>query len=467
MREAGLADHIEMLIAMTEEKVMALDLVTLAESFGITVEDLRAQIKKARETMPQETEAEDIADPFPEFPKLFGPVHDLAELIGPSLAYSHKVLHLLTCLGLHLSGRVTLATDPWLQSRFFAAMVGPPGSTKSAVDKEVRGTLFPRALEQAGEIRYRHAPLLSDIAVEFSINSGPALTQAFEDNPTGKVLIASDELSSLFEKARTTTASPNSLHGEFLRLYESNEIGRRVVQNRKRDKKTGEILEDPGKFTKITNAKLAIIAGATDKSFEGIWTGTGGAASGLQSRFSLSYSTQMLPPFQVLMDEQRAADTLGELMRVLAKAADSLVVSELAQKEVTDWVERQAGEIPPRVLDTAKRAAIVLASCDQTSEVTGAVMRWCLAFADYQVQLKARLMPADASSDVQAFENRILAFVLRHKQASGRQIVMGINPSRYPGGYVAFERATQALTRSGALVSVGKTRAGKHIWRLG
>jgi len=152
---------------------------------------------------------------------------------------------------------------------------------------------------------------------------------------------------------------------------------------------------------------------------------------------------------------------------VLARAAENLVVSEAAQKEVTAWVEAQGADLPPRALDMAKRACIVLASCDQTSEVSGAVMRWCLSFADYQVKIKSRLMPADASTDVQGFEQRILGFLVRHKQASGNQIRRGIQPDRYPGGFSAYERATQALVRSGALESAGKSRKGRHIWKLG
>jgi hypothetical protein len=147
-------------------------------------------------------------------------------------------------------------------------------------------------------------------------------------------------------------------------------------------------------------------------------------------------------------------------------AADKLTISNEAQKEVLDWVAVQGADLPPRALDMAKRCAIVLASCDRTGSVSGAVMRWCLAFADYQVKIKSRLMPDDADGNIQAFENRVLTFLLRHKQASEGQIMHGINPRRYPGGYFAFGKAMLSLTHTEALVAVGKTRKNKRIYKI-
>jgi hypothetical protein len=463
MREATLAEQIEMLAMKSDEEIMALNLVGLAASFDISVEDLRAQITAARKAMPEESELDNIEDPFPAFPKLFGPLHTLAEIIGPSLAYEHKILHLLTTVGLHLSDKVKLASDPWLQPRFFGAMLGPPGSTKSAVEKEMRGVLFPKGKETGSGLTYTHAPLATDILIQFSVNSGPALVQLFEDNR--KILIAPDEITSLFEKGRSTTASPNSLFGELLRLFEGNETGRAVVRSGKRDKSTGR-RANAGDQIQIDNAHLALIGGATEKGFQAMWLGTGGAASGLQSRFVLSYSDLMLPPFQILTDVGKAVEALRELILALADAADRLTISDDAQKKVVDWVEAHGSNLPPRALDVAKRAAIVLASCDCSSTVTLGVMKWCLAFADYQILLKARFMPEDADGNIQAFENRVISFLNRHKEASGRQIRRSLNPERYPGGYFAFEKAMYSLVRAGRLLPVGKTRKGKGVYRL-
>jgi hypothetical protein len=194
--------------------------------------------------------------------------------------------------------------------------------------------------------------------------------------------------------------------------------------------------------------------------------GHGGAASGLQNRFVLSYSELMLPPFQTLTDTEKAVEALHELVGVLAGAADKLTVSEDAQAEVLAWVAAHGPNLPPRALDIAKRAAIVLASCDCSKTVTLGVMKWCLAFAAYQVAIKERLMPGDADGTIQAFENRVVAFLGRNKEASGNQIRRSITPGRFPGGFYAFEKAMFSLTRTGRLLSAGKTRKGKGIYRL-
>jgi len=123
---------------------------------------------------------------------------------------STRVLHLLTCVGLKLLVALALATDPWLQPRFYSTMIGPPGSTKTAVDKELRRVLFPIGTPGSGYTipLLPTPPLSTEIEVELSINSGPALVQALDEH--NRILIAPDELSGLVEKARQTTNSPNS-----------------------------------------------------------------------------------------------------------------------------------------------------------------------------------------------------------------------------------------------------------------
>src|ERR1022692_3094902 len=110
MRSANLLDMLEVLSQQSQEQLQGVNWSGIAIDLGMTEEQLREEFKKFKEdaakVSEEEPELETIEDPYPTFPQLFGPVHDLAELIGPSLAYSHKVLHLLTCIGLHLSGRV-------------------------------------------------------------------------------------------------------------------------------------------------------------------------------------------------------------------------------------------------------------------------------------------------------------------------------------------------------------------------
>jgi hypothetical protein len=141
------------------------------------------------------------------------------------------------------------------------------------------------------------------------------------------------------------------------------------------------------------------------------------------------------------------------------------MMSEAAQNLVHEWSSTYLEGLPPRALDMAKRAAIISASANASAAVDEQIMSWALAFADYQVKLKARLMPLDSDGNVQAFENRILAFYDRVKEASERDLRNNLKPERHAGGFTAFQKAKDSLIRAGALVSGRKNRSGRPIYR--
>ena len=115
------------------------------------------------DTPQQLVEPEQTAEPpLPEFPRLVGPLDDFIRSITHDLPYEYKAVCALAWAGLEMSGCVQLATDPFLQPRFYACMIGPPGTGKSASEKEVR-----RAL----------GPCFPQIHVEYSVDSGPALIE--------------------------------------------------------------------------------------------------------------------------------------------------------------------------------------------------------------------------------------------------------------------------------------------------
>jgi hypothetical protein len=91
-----------------------------------------------------------------------------------------------------------------------------------------------------------------------------------QTNP--KIVLAPDELKTLFEKGKNNDGNGSSLLGEFLKLYEGNKTGNRT-------RRLGII--------DVTDAYRAIIDGNTHTSYETMWAMTGGAADGLQSRFTL------------------------------------------------------------------------------------------------------------------------------------------------------------------------------------
>src|SRR5208283_2495562 len=148
---------------------------------------------------------------LPEFPRLPGPLGDLIDAITPDIPYEHKALSAVTYMGVALSGRTQLAGDyDNLQSRFYACLIGPPGSGKSAAQNEVK-----KALQGLG-----------DVYVQSSINSGPALVMALAEH--SRLLYLPDEASGAFEKAKHGRSFPDMLH-----LLEDNQVEHRV-----RDKET-------------------------------------------------------------------------------------------------------------------------------------------------------------------------------------------------------------------------------------
>jgi hypothetical protein len=70
-------------------------------------------------------------------------------------------------------------------------------------------------------------------------------------------------------------------------------------------------------------------------------------------------------------------------------------------------------------------------------------------------------MPPDAANNVQAFENRILAFYKRQTGPRSEALCLhDIKPERFPGGYTAYVPAWRALTGTGKLKLAGKSRKG-------
>lgn len=371
---------------------------------------------------------------LPEFPRLRGPLDDLIRGITGDYAYEHKALTALTCFGLKISGNCRLASDPYLQPRFYACLIGPVGTGKSSGEAHVRNKL---------------APVLEDVQMEYSIDSGPALVEALTEHP--RLLYAPDEIADALGKGKSRPLASNSLHGEFLRLYENNTTGRRVL------KKNAE-------QTSITNAQFAIIGSATPERFETMWTGSAGASGGLQSRFVVSYSEQPLPkmstPDRESIVEVAIHALKGNLeggwlnVRMSGDAQDILLGSKI------DFTEN------PRALHMGKRFAWILAVSERRLEIDGDLMERGLQFASYQLAVHQKFMPKDAASWTQAFENRIICYYQRHPGTSERDCRRSIKPDRYPGGHDTWSRAFAALIRCGKLIATGQNQYKKNLWSL-
>lgn len=370
-------------------------------------------------------------DTLPEFPRLPGPLGRLVEGITEDIPYEHKALAVLTYIGLALSGRTELAPPHHhLQPRFYSCFIGPPGSGKSAAQLEVN-----RALAGIGKV-----------SVERSINSGPALVTALDENR--RLLYFPDEITGAFQKAKH-----GKMFDDFKTLYEDNKISNRV--------KT--------KVTVVTGCHFAIVGTCTRNSFGQMWQGTGGGNDGLQSRFVLSLSERRMPRIKTDNNEAAVVLAVEELQHALATAPPRI---ELPNEvgAFTNGLTGDGSHINPdysRVVDMGRRFALLIAACEGKTQIDDETMKLGRAFIDYQIAAYEPLLPADSWSWVQAFEQRILAFFKKHQPASFRDLRNNIKPEKSPGGFGPFKTAFNNLVGTQKLLPAGDTnRVGTVRYKL-
>jgi len=367
---------------------------------------------------------------LPEFPRLNGPLGELVDAITHDIPYEHKALAAITYMGLALSGRTQLA-PPYerLQTRFYSCFIGPPGSGKSAAQNEV-----VRALNGLG-----------GISVERSINSDPALVVALDENR--RLLYVPDEITGAFKKAQH-----GKMFDAFKTLYEDNRISNRVKKE----------------VTVVTDCHFSIIGTCTREAFGRMWAGTGGSSDGLQSRFVLSFSEKLMPRIKT---ENSAHLSLA--IEVLKSSLENLPpVIELPETvgSFTFGLTGDGKHLDPkysRVVDMGRRFALVVAACNGLERIDDETMELAKAFINYQVASYEPLMPPDAFSHVQEFENRLIAFFKKHQPASFRDARNNIKPDKLPTGFLTFTSAFNSLVKAGMLLPSGDSnRVGTVRYKL-
>ncbi len=388
---------------------------------------------------------------FPEFPFFTGSLADLASALAPDLPWEFKFASAMTFWGLIRSGLDTLESEPYLQPRFYTALVADPGRGKSAAIKEVR-SIFARISSRFSRCS--------------SVDSGPALVDEFHEQSEqmkkalfgdrAAILLDPDELSDLFEKSKSSRQSRNTIAGELLKLFEGN-----ITANHARSTGKGKI--------EIENAHLAIIGGATTDGYPTLWTGTGGGANGLQSRFTIVAShVSKLPSQQQPTDAEKLAAVILRLCDQAARPGQRFKISDEASRRLKIWWNStprdKASEI--RIADLVKRILIILASTNDADEIDIKLMEQAIAFGNYQIAVREQLNPMDSHSWVQGFENAILQVFQRSGEAlTYNDVRRLIHPERKPGGVGVFFQAFQNLARSGML-DVEKTAQGIQRFRL-
>jgi len=385
-------------------------------------------------------EAVIVEEPLPEFPPIPGLLTEMSDALCPDLPREFKIMAAVTRIGLILSGKTTLKNEEHLQPRFYTCLLANPGYGKTASMNET-------------ERQFINAKYLNTT----SVDSGPALIDTFEEASKlgrgGKVMLAPDELSDLFEKSKSSKDGKNSLFGEFLKLFEGNMTGNRTRSHGAHD---------------LTDAHLSIIGGVPPDKYADMWTATRGGASGLQSRFTLVTTTAGPLPVRVTpTDTAKLTWTMDAIRKRIAKAPAVLSWDADAIAALESWWKSKPRHnvSEARIDSLVKRFLIVLAVLAGTATVTLELVQVGIAFGDYQSAVRERFNVADAASYVQTFENRILAAYKRYGAMTDNTLRQHVTPEKLKGGVGPYLTALKNLRAAGFIISCGKTQRAEK-WGL-
>jgi putative DNA primase/helicase len=396
-----------------------------------------------------EDEIVEVDSKLPDFPEFTGSLADLSDAMSPDIPRAFKFAAAFTHMGLIRSGLDTLVAEPHIQPRFYTALIAGPGRGKTAAINEVNRVM---------------RNLTNKYQIFSSIDSGPALVDAFQDqiragimSATGtdnitdsvmaKILLSPDELKGVFEKAKITTGSRNSMLDELLKLYEGNTTGNRV---------RGMKIK-----IHIEGAYLGLLGGATETGYSSMWTGTGGASDGLQSRIiPVGVEDQKMPPMQRPPDAEKLAKVIQRLTEQATQPAAQFDIAEDALKMYEKWwmAKDQSKPSEVRVDGVVKRLLVILARTNDVSVITDDLMQQAIDFGDFVIACRDKYNPLDASTWSQMFENLIIAAYQKHGDMSPNKCRRVVHPERRPGGAGPFLQAYKNLTQAGMLRLVTKTQ---------
>jgi hypothetical protein len=309
-------------------------------------------------------------------------------------------------------------------------------------------------------------PLSNEYQMFSSVDSGPKLVDDFNDqiragiiradggspslNPMAKILLSPDELRGLWEKAKVTQNSRNSLGDEILKLYEQNQTGSHV--------RMAKIKLD------IKNAHLALIGGATEIGYASMFVGTQSSSDGLQSRIApVAIKGEKMPSRQRPTDPEKFAAAIIRLS-AQAKADDQLFPwNDEAFTLYDQWWNSKNSDNPnvERLDGIVKKLLIILVRTNDLSEITVPIAKVATEIGDYVLYCRDKYCSMDAAGFTQAFENKIAAAYLKHGSLSPHQCKRLVHPERYPGGFGHFIFAFNNLLKANELVEVGRNHKSK------
>ena len=398
----------------------------------------------------------EIEAKLPDFPNFTGNLANLCDAMSPDIPYAFKFTAALTHMGLIRSGFDTLAAEPHIQPRFYSALIAAPGRGKTAAVNEI--TRIMKSISSS----YR---------VFSSIDSGPALCDAFSelqregiikdaatenlsDGNIAKILLSPDELKGVFEKAKITVSSRNSMLDELLKLFESNTTGNRV---------RGMKIK-----IHIETAHLALLGGATEPGYASMWTGTGGAADGLQSRIiPVGIEDKKMPSIQRPPNGEKLATVIQTLAEQVKQPSAQFEFDTDALRMYDKWwsVKDQSKPSETRVDGVVKKLLIVLARTNNVETINAELVQQAIDFGDFVIAARDKYNPLDSSTWIQAFESLIIQMYQKYGDMTANICRRRVHPERRPGGAGPFLQGFKNLTATGILKETASTQHSR-VYRL-
>ncbi len=423
-----------------------------------------AEVPKHVEVNQCEPELKIAEEPLPEFPRFTGSVTDMSEALAPDLPYCLKFMSAVTIVGSLLAGKVYIAGSTHIDPRFYTVMIDTKGAGKGGSWNEVRGALGPL--------------ILGELNIAPSIDSGPALVLELAQHP--RTMLYADELDKVFETAKPTGSSRNSLFAELLTLYDGHETGNSAKANFALPKEVRDkVCKSGGSNIHVTDARFSLLGGVQPDVFATMWRGVKGGANGLQSRFILvSSGNNSVPEPQRVGDRvliHQTIDRVAEqvLPYINADAPQFIrMPDELGERLRTWWNERIEAHPKASTRTSAMllRLLIVLAVTNNLQEITPELVNQAIGFGEYQIQLAERFMPSDAMTSTAVFEELILTTFRKHGGAglTGNQVRRYVNPEKHKllGGFGPFLQAWNNLNNTGMLLRLRTNARGFYVFGL-
>jgi hypothetical protein len=218
----------------------------------------------------------------------------------------------------------------------------------------------------------------------------------------------------------------------------------------------------------IETAHLALLGGATESGYASMWTGTGGAADGLQSRIiPIGIEDRKMPSMQRPPNGEKLAVVIQILAEQVKQPPAQFEIDNDALRLYDRWwsAKNQSAASETRADGIVKRLLIVLARTNNVETINAELVQQAIDFGDFIIAARDKYNPLDSQTWTQSFENLIISIYQRHGDMTANICRRRVHPERRPGGAGPFLQAFKNLTATGILRETASTQRSK-VYRL-